>query len=188
MAKHNSEEINSEENDSDLDKVKLDSVVDSSFSSLRREGVEVSELVNDLFQNKKSFESVDDHIKRLNAEASRGLALGLWSAIFAAAIWHTFMIGTIALDALGIIDKASRIIGEFIGGSGDKSERPIEEENDDSPDWTAHDKASALVGDTAKTLYAVLTPLATSVTGFYFVSKSNESDLNDDSDNSDDKD
>lgn len=45
----------------------------------------------------------------------------------------------------------------------------------DSPepelDFDAYEKVFVMVGDTAKTLYAVLSSLAVAVTGFYFASK-----------------
>jgi hypothetical protein len=123
------------------------------------------------------FESVseapDAYIKKYQAKIAGYLAVGLWLAFIATVIWHGAMIQTIALK---YIDLSST--SPITSASPSTSASPVAStppsatggQGNGNTRWEDFYRAASLVGDTAKTLYAVLSPLATAVTGFYFTS------------------
>ena len=85
--------------------------------------------------------------KNINALIAGGLAYGLWIILGLIVHWHTSEISSINKtfwDATSDISEAEEKI----------------------------DKSSAIVNDTAISLYAVLVRIAATVTGFYFTSSS----------------
>ena len=89
--------------------------------------------------------SPDDHRKNLRAQASRTLAMGFWVLLALVAVAH---LGTTIIFSKELFRKT--------------------EKNYAQSEIERIEKAISSVGDTAKTLYAVLAPLATAVTGYYF--------------------
>jgi hypothetical protein len=96
--------------------------------------------------------------KRFNVGISGMLAIILWSAFLYTGYWHLSTIKEMSL----------KYVSDFSA-----SELGVQEVEDRR--WQNYERATALINDTAKTLYAVLTPLAATATGFYFSSKATES-------------
>lgn len=97
-------------------------------------------------------------VKTFQAKVTATLAVGLWSLFTLSVLWHIFMIQKISLRYIDIYQETLEL--------------GIEDQRYSI--WEEISKSSDLVNDTAKTLYAVLSPLATAVTGFYFSSSSQD--------------
>ena len=162
----------SEENSSRPETVDLNSLVGTTFSSTEVAADNSLAEKNSIALNKAigpeyDFRTLhiqllkqqtDSFIRELRAKVSGLLAFSLWISLIATGWWHTHMIGIIATETL---------------------ENSASVESGGELDFEAYDKSSAIVGDTAKTLYAVISPLATAITGFYFVIQTNKSDNED---------
>jgi hypothetical protein len=83
------------------------------------------------------------------------LAIILWLAFLFAGYWHASTIEYLSKQYILEVSNSA-----------------LDSEEIESRRWQNYERATALINDTAKTLYAVLTPLATAATGFYFSSKS----------------
>ena len=94
--------------------------------------------------------------ENLKAGMSGVLALGLWLLLGSIVVAHVAATITFSWELV----KSSNA-----NGTGKGNEQV--------------EKATSLVGDTAKTLYSFLTPLATAVTGYYFTTRASSDSLND---------
>jgi hypothetical protein len=132
----------------------LDNKIGSSASSVSKDNdfavtplEQKARIDLDQVQPQKASISLNHHAeyrKNFRARLSGDLAKGLW-----------YLLGlTVILNLLTVIALSWRLTNPPKTGDIDRSER-IE-------------KAVAIVDSFAKTLYAVLTPLATAVTGYYF--------------------
>lgn len=163
----------SEESDSLPEATDLTSLVGTTFSSTevvaddlpdKQESINLDSAIGSDYdfrtlQIQFLKQQTESFIRKFRARVAGGLATSLWVALIATGWWHTHMVGIIAVETL----KNSTLV-----------------EDGNELDFEAYDKAASVVGDTAKTLYAVVSPLATAITGFYFVIQSNRSDNDDD--------
>lgn len=132
-------------NDNDNDSNKFHSL----NVSKQLEKVSLDEATNSEFNS--IHMKVESVVKIFRTGVSGFLAVSLWIAFICTGLWHTYMVKI-------IVDKTLSKI----------------ENNEKEIDFEAIDKSRSIVADTAKTLYAVISPLATGITGFYFVVKSDE--------------
>ncbi|BDI18564.1 hypothetical protein ANSO36C_43660 [Nostoc cf. commune SO-36] len=104
------------------------------------------------FGEKTTNISPADQRQNFNTYLAGTLALMLWGTLIGVIFWHAFAINSISKNLWG-------------------TNSAIEEVQKKS------ETSSALINDTAKTLYSLIGPLATAVTGFYYnslaLSKSN---------------
>ncbi|MBN3905161.1 MAG: hypothetical protein HWQ35_00790 [Nostoc sp. NMS1] len=114
-----------------------------------------SDSLNNLipqFGEKTTNISPADKRQNFNTYLAGTLALMLWGTLIGVIFWHAFAINYISKSLWGTSSS-------------------IEEVQKKS------ETSSALINDTAKTLYSLIGPLATAVTGFYYnsvaLSKSN---------------
>jgi hypothetical protein len=148
---------------SEEQQISLDSVVpeEAAFSSLTLDvgQVTLSEVSPIGFGS--TSVNVDAYVKRLQAQIAGYLAIILWAGFLVTLLWHGSMISYLTYQMVQNLKRESTTsISSVNSEQGEK----------------VFDKTSSLVGDTAKTLYAVLSPLATVVTSFYFSVKSSEAD------------
>jgi len=163
----------SEESSPRLDTVNLDSLVGTMFSSAdltvdeslpRQQSIDLNKAVGSEYDFRTldmqfQKQQTESFIRKFRAQVAGVLAASLWLALIATGWWHTHMVGIIATKTLG---------------------SPETLEEGEELDFEAYDKSSSIVGDTAKTLYAVISPLATAITGFYFVIQTGQQDDNED--------
>ncbi|MEL6879080.1 MAG: hypothetical protein AAFP09_01040 [Cyanobacteria bacterium J06607_10] len=122
------------------------------------QSTDIEEITPNTFKSFNAKEDTSDFVTRFRTKIAGFLALGLWSSLVIAGGWHARRVSVIT-DLMLIYAQNSQAV---------QGEAEIE------VDFEAFDKAFVMVGDTAKTLYAVVSPLATAATGFYFVSQSGE--------------
>jgi hypothetical protein len=118
------------------------------------------------FETTRITTETNAFVTRFHTSVTGTLAIGLWFALILAGVWHTLTISSVSRSLL------EHGVSPQLANGNAQAER----------DFEAYDKASAMVGDTATTIYAVLSPLATAATGFYFASKSTMEDQGDDTD------
>ena len=110
------------------------------------------------FTSFRAKDTTNDFVTKFRTRISGYLALGLWSSLVAAGAWHA--------------GRVSHITDRMLVAA------PLVQSDEDvnvaNLSYKSFDKAFVMVGDAAKTLYAVISPLATAATGFYFVSQSTE--------------
>lgn len=97
-----------------------------------------------------------EHRKTFNTRIAGVLAIGLWTILGVTVLWH---LGSTAFIYYRLWNEEQNI------------ENAI----------AKVDKSSSLVNDTAKSLYAVIVPIAATVTAFYFDANKRESEADDDS-------
>ena len=97
--------------------------------------------------------TVDDRIKTTNTAIAGWLAISLWAMLGLTIVWHGYSI--------------TELNGRFWN---------VSETVELSDAEAKMDKSLSAISDTAKTLYAVIAPIAATVTGFYFQSSSSSDD------------
>lgn len=106
--------------------------------------VTIDQASNDLFPRGSIHLNPADLRKNFHTRVSGELAKGLW-----------YLLGSVVvIHLVAVVGFSWRLTHAPLPGDTDRTERI--------------QSAIATVGDAAKTLYAVLTPLATAVTGYYF--------------------
>ncbi|MBE9051005.1 hypothetical protein IQ243_11360 [Nostocales cyanobacterium LEGE 11386] len=95
------------------------------------------------FGEKTTNISPEDKRLNFNTYLAGTLALMLWSSLIGVIFWHTFAVTSIAKNLWN-------------------TNSSLEEMQKKS------ETSSALINETAKTLYTLIGPLATAVTGFYY--------------------
>jgi hypothetical protein len=118
------------------------------------------------FEKTRITTETNAFVTRFHTTVTGTLAIGLWFALILAGVWHALTISSVSRSLL------EHGVSPQVANGNAQAEI----------DFEAYDKASAMVGDTATTMYAVLSPLATAATGFYFASKSTMEDQGDDTD------
>ena len=141
-----------------MEKVNLEEVLVNNNDRKEFNSLDISQELEKVSLNEatgskfKSIDiSVDSVVTIFRTGISGLLAVSLWLAFISTGIWHGYMVSTIVNNTLNKIENQEKEI-----------------------DFEGIDKARSIVADTAKTLYAVISPLATAITGFYFVSKSDK--------------
>lgn len=99
---------------------------------------------------------VDSYVAKFRTQISGYLAIGFGITLALGGLWH----------AANVAYISHRMMNYSLTTEADSSDSDL--------DFDAYEKAFVMVGDTAKTLYAVLSPLAAAVTGFYFASKAED--------------
>ena len=135
---------------------------DEPIREIRLDNVELGDITPKSFSSFIAKEDTNDFVTKFKTRVSGYLAVGLWSSLVACGAWHAERVGYITHQMLSFSSSINTVTAS----------------QDTELDYEPFDKAFVMVGDTAKTLYAVVSPLATAATGFYFVAKSTESPRN----------
>ena len=121
----------------------------SNFDNVRIDEV-LEEEIN-LDQQSTFASPINEFIKKTNTAIAGGLAISLWVMLVITVVWHIWSI--------------SQLNQKFWSDTNKLSDAQVKME-----------KSLSAISDTAKTLYAVITPIAVTITGFYFQTSSSSDD------------
>ncbi len=130
-------------------------MLDKSTSSDTSTRVSLEDAVEN-FSSSSTKINPEDKRQTFNTYLAGGLAILLWSSLVTVVILHYISASSISQR---IFDESSSSLEEI--------ESKV-------------DKASALIDDTAKTIYSFLGPITAAITGFYYRNVSSRSNLSDD--------